>query len=337
MKSKLSKLIREQLEKSISERVFINPSPSSGRDISLDDTGKPKFGTVAGAAKQAISALTKSYPELKNDAQTVASILLAVKSRKNDIVTIKGMDYEIKPHILKALLNFDKAVAAQEDAYENPESRKTLQALADKSTDGVDLSSYISFLDNDRDFTPSLGKRQTQRFVSKELGLDEEELNEMAKIQGDLKSAIGNVVAANPDLDKLALKKKIKADKSVIDALGDQTLYDNQLNKFIALLQGEREIGKRGRKKGSTKKTEPKTKSTTKSTPKPEEKSKPEPKSKSLSKDEKEQKFNTGLKFIKKYKDDKSKVDSYLKKAKEEYKLPKFMIDDLKRTAGREV
>jgi hypothetical protein len=42
------------------------------------------------------------------------------------------------------------------------------------------------------------------------------------------------------------------------------------------------------------------------------------------------------LKFIKKYKDDKSKVDAYLKKAKEEYNFTKSMMDDLKRTAGRE-
>ena len=43
------------------------------------------------------------------------------------------------------------------------------------------------------------------------------------------------------------------------------------------------------------------------------------------------------IKFIKKYKDDKPKIDVYLKKAKEEYKFSKSMLDDLKRTAGREV
>ena len=46
---------------------------------------------------------------------------------------------------------------------------------------------------------------------------------------------------------------------------------------------------------------------------------------------------NLGLKFIGKYKDDKAKVDAYLKKAKDEYKLPKTMMDDLKRAAGRGV
>jgi hypothetical protein len=53
--------------------------------------------------------------------------------------------------------------------------------------------------------------------------------------------------------------------------------------------------------------------------------------------EEKKEKFNLGIKFIKKYKDDKPKIDAYLKKAKEEYKFSKSMLDDLKRTAGREV
>jgi len=53
--------------------------------------------------------------------------------------------------------------------------------------------------------------------------------------------------------------------------------------------------------------------------------------------EEKKEKFNLGLKFINKYKDDKSKIDAYLKKAKEEYKFTKVMLDDLKRAAGRNV
>ncbi len=47
--------------------------------------------------------------------------------------------------------------------------------------------------------------------------------------------------------------------------------------------------------------------------------------------------FNKGLVFIKKYKDDKPVIDAYLKKAKEEYKLPNKMLDDLKLAAGRKV
>jgi hypothetical protein len=73
-------------------------------------------------------------------------------------------------------------------------------------------------------------------------------LEEMAKIAGDLKSSIEAVIAANPELQGLALKKAIKGDTAVINALDGDDLYDNQLNKFIALTKGEREIGQRGRK-----------------------------------------------------------------------------------------
>ena len=59
------------------------------------------------------------------------------------------------------------------------------------------------------------------------------------------------------DLDGLALKKAIKADPDVIAALGSDTLYDNQLNKFIALAKGERELGQRGRKADPNKKASP--------------------------------------------------------------------------------
>jgi hypothetical protein len=89
--------------------------------------------------------------------------------------------------------------------------------------------------------------------------IGEENLNEMAKIAGDLKSAIEKVINDNPDLEGLALKKKIKADKAVDDALEGDTIYDNQLNKFIAFVKGEREIGQRGRKADPNKvKPEPK-------------------------------------------------------------------------------
>ena len=180
--------------------------------------------------------------------------------------------------------------------------------------------------------------------------LSEEDLNEMAKIKGDLKSSIEKVINDNPDLEGLALKKAIKADTSVESALEGDTLYDNQLNKFIALTRGERTVGKRGRKADPNKPTK---KASTGKRGRPAGKlSGMDSEDKEAVKDgekddivktvsstpeEKKEKFNLGVKFIKKYKDDKPKVDAYLKKAKEEYKLPKSMLDDLKRTAGREV
>jgi hypothetical protein len=60
-------------------------------------------------------------------------------------------------------------------------------------------------------------------------------------------------------------------------------------------------------------------------------------KSLSSTPEEKKEKFNMGLRFIKKFKDDKPKIDAYMKKAKEEYKLTKSMLDDLNRVAGRGV
>lgn len=78
----------------------------------------------------------------------------------------------------------------------------------------------------------------------------EQPLDEMAKIQGELKDSIEAVIAANPDLNGLPLKKVIRADQRVLDALDGDDLYDNQLNKFIASAKGERPATTRGRKPG---------------------------------------------------------------------------------------
>lgn len=75
----------------------------------------------------------------------------------------------------------------------------------------------------------------------------EQPLDEMAKITGALKDAIEAVITANPDLNGLPLKKAIRADQTVLDALAGDDLYDNQLNKFIASAKGERTVGQRGR------------------------------------------------------------------------------------------
>jgi hypothetical protein len=83
----------------------------------------------------------------------------------------------------------------------------------------------------------------------KAVGIAEDEtLMEMAKIAGDLKSAIEKVINSNKDAEKKDIRKAIKADDKVKAALGDEDLFDNQLNKFIDLVKGEREVGQRGRK-----------------------------------------------------------------------------------------
>ena len=78
---------------------------------------------------------------------------------------------------------------------------------------------------------------------------EEDALNKMAKIVGDLKVAIEKVIEKNKDGEKKDIRKAIKADDDVQAALGpDDDLFDNQLNKFIDLVKGEREVGQRGRK-----------------------------------------------------------------------------------------
>jgi len=78
---------------------------------------------------------------------------------------------------------------------------------------------------------------------------EDEALMEMAKIAGDLKVAIEKVIEKNKDGEKKDIRKAIKADDDVQAALGpDDDLFDNQLNKFIDLVKGEREVGQRGRK-----------------------------------------------------------------------------------------
>ena len=78
---------------------------------------------------------------------------------------------------------------------------------------------------------------------------EDEALMEMAKIAGDLKIAIEKVIEKNKDGEKKDIRKAIKTDDDVQAALGpDDDLFDNQLNKFIDLVRGEREVGQRGRK-----------------------------------------------------------------------------------------
>lgn len=119
-------------------------------------------------------------------------------------------------------------------------------------------------------------------------GKKEMSLNEMAKIAGDLDAAIRKVIEDNPDLEGLPLKKAIKGSEKVKDALDTDELYDNQLNKFIALVRGQRELGKKGRKPSEKadepKKEEPKAK---KEAPKKEAPKKETPKKEAPKKEKK--------------------------------------------------
>jgi hypothetical protein len=113
----------------------------------------------------------------------------------------------------------------------------------------MDHEQLVSTLLRTAEDNPSitLEKFLNEYGFSEDEELNENQLEEMAKISGDLKSAIEKVIAANTDLQGLSLKKAIKGDAAVIDALDGEDLYDNQLNKFIALSKGERTVGQRGR------------------------------------------------------------------------------------------
>jgi hypothetical protein len=164
-----------------------------------------------------------------------------------------------------------------------------------------------------------------------------------------------------------ALKKELKAEHDInlqdllttvmLDAekAGDKFKDDiatNTIEKDAAAQVLGTEKGQRGRKASETKPEKPAKAEKTKTEPKsaePETSTDEEgPSAQDIAGDEtakelsnipsdKKEKFNLGLKFIGKYKDDKAKVDAYLKKAKDEYKFPKTMLDDLKRAAGRGV
>jgi hypothetical protein len=164
-----------------------------------------------------------------------------------------------------------------------------------------------------------------------------------------------------------ALKKELKAEhdinlqdlltKVMIDAekAGDKFKDDiatNTIEKDAAAQVLGTEKGQRGRKADPNKPEKPAKAEKPKSEPKTKETEQSDdeegPSAKDIAGDEtakelsnipsdKKDKFNLGLKFINKYKDDKAKIDAYLKKAKDEYKFPKTMMDDLKRAAGRGV
>jgi len=72
------------------------------------------------------------------------------------------------------------------------------------------------------------------------------EMNEMAKLSGDLKSKVDSLIKSNPDMEGGDLKKLIRKDAEIVTGLEGAKLHDTQLNKLIALHRGERTISKRG-------------------------------------------------------------------------------------------
>lgn len=184
--------------------------------------------------------------------------------------------------------------------------------------------------------------------ILKDMGVTREDLKkDEDKAKEVLKAIRSKVVGKNQDPRvKKALEKQTEFDDS------GNILQANQTNNAILKALGLKEPGQRGRK-ASEKPAEEKS-------AKAEKSSKAEPKKVEAEDDEdkeavkaagsdktakelgstpeeKKVKFNQFLSSVKKNKEDKAKIDGLLKLAKDKFKFPKTMMDDLKRAAGRDV
>jgi hypothetical protein len=188
--------------------------------------------------------------------------------------------------------------------------------------------------------------------ILKDMGVSRDDLKKDAdKAKEVLKAIRSKVVGKDRDSRVAkALEKQTEFDDS------GNALQANQTNNAILKALGLKEPGQRGRKASEEKPTKvekapktPKVKiekvAKTVSEPMGDEEG---PSAKDITGDEtakelgntpeeKKLKFNQFLASVKKNKDDKAKIDGILKLAKDKFKFPKQMMDDLKRSAGRDV
>jgi hypothetical protein len=188
--------------------------------------------------------------------------------------------------------------------------------------------------------------------ILKDMGVSRDDLKKDAdKAKEVLKAIRSKVVGKDRDSRVAkALEKQTEFDDS------GNALQANQTNNAILKALGLKEPGQRGRKASEEKPAKvekapktPKAKiekvAKTVSEPMGDEEG---PSAKDITGDEtakelgntpeeKKLKFNQFLASVKKNKDDKAKIDGILKLAKDKFKFPKQMMDDLKRSAGRDV
>jgi len=186
--------------------------------------------------------------------------------------------------------------------------------------------------------------------VLKDMGVTREDLKkDEDKAKEVLKAIRSKVVGKNQDPRvKKALEKQTEFDDS------GNPLQANQTNNAILKALGLKEPGQRGRKASE----KPAEENPSKSEKAPKAKSEPKKveaeddedkeavkaagsdetaKELGSTPEEKKVKFNQFLASVKKNKEDKAKIDGILKLAKDKFKFPKTMMDDLKRAAGRDV
>ena len=140
--------------------------------------------------------------------------------------------------------------------------RVSPQALSSFKFDGSDDIPSLTKALNSTSDEGTQGYYEVAIKLAKGEAGEGDDLNEMAKISGDLKSTIDKLIADNPDADMASLKKLIQADSEVIKGLDGSKLHDTQLAKFVAAARGDREIQKRGPRVDPNKPVkEPRTKS----------------------------------------------------------------------------
>ena len=250
--SDLKKSIKEMI---IDELTIITPTTSPNTKI---DKVRPDIvKNASDTAKRTNQPVGIAEDNLTEMAKIAGDLADAIKAVIENNPELTGIDLK------KAIKSDPDVVAALdgESLFDNQLSRfislskgeRELGQRGRKVDLGNTLTRKMAELEaQEQSLMNKLNKiAQLKKELESSLGInkvDESQVNEMAKIAGDLASAIKSVVNSNSGLEGLALKKAIKADAAVKTALAGDELYDNQLNKYIALLKGERELGQRGRK-----------------------------------------------------------------------------------------
>lgn len=250
--SDLRKSIREMI---IDELTIITPTTSPNTKI--QNVRPDIVKKAAETAKKTNQPVNIAEDNLTEMAKIAGDLATAIKAVIENNPELTGVD-------LKKAIKSDPEVVALLDGdslFDNQLSRFIALAKGERELgtrgrksdpQGVLAKKMAELEAQEQSLMNKLNKiAQLKKELESSLGInkvDESQVNEMAKIAGDLASAIRNVVDSNSDLEGLALKKAIKADTAVKSALAGDELYDNQLNKYIALLKGERELGQRGRK-----------------------------------------------------------------------------------------
>ena len=240
----LKKSIREMIVAELSEdiegsiKLPPNTPPATikkytDQNIDVELVKLEEMAKIAGDLATAIKAVIENNPEL-----TGVDLKKAIKSDPDVIAALDGES--LFDNQLTRFISLSKG-------------ERELGQRGRKVDLGNTLAKKMAELEaQEQSLMNKLNKiSQLKKELESSLGMnkvDESQINEMAKIAGDLAKSIKNVVDSNPELTGLALKKAIKANTAVKTALAGDELYDNQLNKHIAFLKGEREIGQRGRK-----------------------------------------------------------------------------------------